>query len=62
LLFLLFWGGVKVWKWAIGEGPPALRPDTDRIEVNTFLTATVEYRERRNKFVRFAKKIWWWIY
>ncbi|KAH0538882.1 hypothetical protein FGG08_004538 [Glutinoglossum americanum] len=66
LVFVLLWGGVKVWNWVAGGGPPRLRPDTARIDVNTFLTAKLEEHEELNgvghKLKKFAKKIWWWIY
>jgi len=66
LVCVLFWGGVKIWKWVDGEGPPTLRPDTLRILPETFLTAEVEVGGRNEgfgqKLTKFAKKFWWWIY
>ena len=61
----MFWGGVKLWKWAAGGGPPALNPDTAKIEPLGFLTATVTQDESKQfgqKLKRYAKAVWFWIY
>ena len=62
----MLWGGVKIWKWIDGEGPPALKPDMMRIEVSQFSTASVkpesDRRGIKNKIVKVVKKIWFWIY
>jgi len=55
-----------MWGWWAGQGPPALRPDTESLEASTLLSAEVdggeEPRGLKHKLRKFAKNIWWWIY
>ena len=71
-MFVLLWGGVEIWKWVDGEGPPALRPDTDRlISLPDFFNSVRVEQEKEYKLWKFViprrigsivSNSWFWIY